>query len=205
MDFVVPMATGSDIPLMRNGNRQPMDFAPSGVFKTRDDRWVLYSAASPEIVRRVLSVVAGEEHARQDKYQSLSSIRENANEIEEMVLHWCAQHTGEQVVQRFTAAHAVAALVQTPDEIVRHPQVLARESIVDVGHDGTKYVNVIPMLSETPGRIRSPGSMIVGADADHVLRDILGYEPSRIESTVEAGAVFLPNNDSVRQRTSAHE
>ena len=198
MDFVVPMTTGSDIQLMRNGNRQPMDFAPSGIFKTRDDRWVLYSAASPEIVRRVLSVVAGEEHARQSKYESLSSIRENADEIEEMVRQWCAQYTGEQVVQHFTAAQAVAALVQTPKEIVQHPQVLARKSIAEVGEDGTKYVNVIPVLSETPGRIRSPGSMTVGADADYVLRDILGYESSKIESVVGSKAVFLPNNDSAQ-------
>lgn len=193
MDYLVPIATGSDVPLMRNGNRQPMNFAPSGIFRTRDDRWVLYSAASAEIVRRVLGVVAGSEFSTQERFGSLASIREHVDEIDARVSDWCARHTGQEVVELFTAADAVAALVLTPQDVVTDPQVLARESIVAVDDAGTKFVNVTPRLGRTPGRIRFTGPLTVGHDGEAVLREVLGYDDTRISECVAAGAVHLPD------------
>jgi len=193
MDYLVPIASGSTVPLKRNGNRQPMNFAPSGIFRCKDERWVLYSAASPEIVRRVLTVVAGAEYARQPQFASLATIRNHVDEIDGLVAEYCAQHTGEEVVKSFTDAEAVAALVYTPAEVVSEPHILARKSIVPMDGEEALFVNAIPMLSKTPGKIRFLGATSVGRDGLHVLRDILGYDPERIQRAIESRAVQIPS------------
>jgi succinyl-CoA--D-citramalate CoA-transferase len=192
MDYLVPMASGPKVTLKRNGNRQPMNFAPSGIFKSKDDRWVLYSAASPEIVRRVLSVVAGVEYARDPKFSSLATIRNHVDEIDKLVEAYCANLSGEEIVARFTDAAAVAALVYTPDEIVHDPHMLARGSIVSVSGDNAKYVNTIPALSKTPGRIRFLGPPKVGNDGLYVLRDVLNYDDLKISNAISLHAVEIP-------------
>jgi crotonobetainyl-CoA:carnitine CoA-transferase CaiB-like acyl-CoA transferase len=52
MDFPIPVTTGSDVKLERVGNRQPMDYALSNIFRAKDNRWVMYSAASPTVAKR---------------------------------------------------------------------------------------------------------------------------------------------------------
>lgn len=195
MDYLVPMASGSDVDLYRNGNRQPMNFAPSGIFRTRDDRWVLYSAASAETVRRVVSVVSTPEHARHPDFETLASTRAHADEIDQLVAAYCARHTAEEIVNHFTEARAVAAVVKTPQEIVRDPHILARGSIVPVEGEDAMFVNVVPVLSETPGAIRFSGPRTVGCDAEYVLRDLLGYGDQDFERALASGVVQLAPED----------
>jgi succinyl-CoA--D-citramalate CoA-transferase len=195
MDYLVPIASGSAVPLNRNGNRQPMSFAPSGIFRCKDERWVLYSAASPEIVRRVLTVVAGAEYANESRFSSLATIRNHVDEIDGLVADYCSQHTGEEVVRNFTDAEAVAALVCTPAEVVSDPHILARRSIVPMDGEEAMFVNALPMLSKTPGKIRFLGAMSVGSNGIHVLRDVLGYDEAMIRRAVDSGAVQIPSPD----------
>lgn len=193
MDYLVPMASGSDIDLYRNGNRQPMNFAPSGIFKSKDDRWVLYSAASSETVRRVISVIAGPEKASHPDFDSLATTRAHADEIDQLMTAYCAEHTAEEIVRQFTEARAVAAVVQTPHEIVSDPHLLSRGSIVPVEGEDAMFVNVTPVLSKTPGAIRHSGPRTVGCDMDYVLRDVLRYSDQEIERALDSGAVAAPS------------
>lgn len=192
MDYVVPVATGSDIPLMRAGNRQPMGFAPSGIFKTRDGRWLVYSAATALITRRIISVVAGEEYARSPKFENLANIRNHLDEIDDLVADWCSKQTAEEAVRRLSEAEAVAAIVSTPSEIVSDPHILSRRSIVPVEGEKAMFVNVTPSLSETPGRIRFPGPARVGGDSISVLKNLLGYDEGKIAQLVESKSVQAP-------------
>ena len=189
MDYVVPVATGSDIPLMRAGNRQPMGFAPSGIFKTRDGRWLVYSAATALITRRIISVVAGEEYARSPKFENLTNIRNHLDEIDDLVADWCKKQTAEEAVRRLSEAEAVAAIVSTPSEIVSDPHILARRSIVPLEGEKAMFVNVTPSLSETPGRIRCPGPARVGGDSVSILKNLLGYDDGKIARLVESKSV----------------
>lgn len=191
MDYVVPVATGSDIPLIRAGNRQPMGFAPSGIFKTRDGRWLVYSAATALITRRIISVVAGEEYSRSPKFENLTNIRNHLDEIDDLIADWCKKHTADEAVRRLSEAEAVAAIVSTPSEIVSDPHVLARRSIVSLEGEKAMFVNVTPNLSETPGRIRWPGPASVGGDSVSVLKDLLGYDDGKIARLVESKSVHV--------------
>ncbi|PCH69661.1 MAG: hypothetical protein COC12_09070, partial [Rhodobacteraceae bacterium] len=63
IDYHVPALTGAKLSPVRNGLRQPMDFAPGGMFRTNDGVWVTVSAGGVDTARRLLRAVGGDDLA----------------------------------------------------------------------------------------------------------------------------------------------
>lgn len=77
-------------------------------------------------------------------------------------------------------------------QLVEHPQVKARGSLVEMEHPRAGKVKIVgvPMrLSRTPGSVRTPSPKI-GEHTDEVMQDFLGLSPSRIAELREAGVLF---------------
>ena len=76
-------------------------------------------------------------------------------------------------------------------QVVEHPQVIAREALVEMAHPRAGTVRMVgaPVrLSETPGAVRTPAPML-GEHTDAVLRDLLGLDDRAIAALREAGAI----------------
>jgi formyl-CoA transferase/CoA:oxalate CoA-transferase len=76
-------------------------------------------------------------------------------------------------------------------EVVRHPQVAARGSFVEMDHPKAGRVPVVGVparLSRTPGSVRTP-SPTLGQHTDEVLRDLLGLGKPEIEALRAARAI----------------
>ena len=76
-------------------------------------------------------------------------------------------------------------------QVVEHPQVKARGSIVEIDHPRAgkvRMVGVSVRLSATPGSIRSP-SPALGEHTDEVLRDLLGLSIAEIDALHATGAL----------------
>lgn len=76
-------------------------------------------------------------------------------------------------------------------QLVEHPQVKARGSLVDMDHPvagPTQIVGVPMRLSKTPGSIRTP-SPVLGEHTDQVLQSMLGLSADEIAQLREAGAL----------------
>jgi crotonobetainyl-CoA:carnitine CoA-transferase CaiB-like acyl-CoA transferase len=81
--------------------------------------------------------------------------------------------------------------INTIDQVVEHPQVKAREMLVEYEHPvaGTVRVVGVPVkLSETPGRVREPAPLL-GQHTDQVLRQYLGMDAAEIAALRQAGAI----------------
>ena len=89
-------------------------------------------------------------------------------------------------------AHGIPmGAINTIDQVVEHPQVQAREMIVESDHPvagKVKIVGVPVKLSETPGRVRTPAP-VLGQHTDEVLREYLGMSEAEIAGLREAKAV----------------
>ncbi len=75
-------------------------------------------------------------------------------------------------------------------QVVEHPQVQARGSMVDIDHPSAgkfKVVGVPVRMSATPGSVRTP-SPALGEHNDEVLRDLLGLGVAEIVALRAAGA-----------------
>jgi crotonobetainyl-CoA:carnitine CoA-transferase CaiB-like acyl-CoA transferase len=202
MDYVVPLATGSTLDLVRNGNRQPMSFAPSGIVRARDGEWVVYSAASSEVLHRLLQVVAGEQYASETRFRDLASSRLHLDEIEAVIATWCSTRTADQAVDQLTTGGAVAGLVNTPSDIIADVHVRERGNIASLPGERAKFMNVVPKLSATPGRIRFSGPAEIGMDAVAILRDVLGYTDGQIDAILKSGAIIAPRIDKKKRGSS---
>jgi crotonobetainyl-CoA:carnitine CoA-transferase CaiB-like acyl-CoA transferase len=76
-------------------------------------------------------------------------------------------------------------------EVVDHPQVKARQALVEMEHPRAGKVRMVgaPIrLSETPGSVRTP-SPVLGEHTDAVLTDMLGLGADEIASLRAAGAI----------------
>ena len=81
--------------------------------------------------------------------------------------------------------------INTIDQIVEHPQVKAREMLVECEHPVAGKVRMVgaPVkLSDTPGSVREPAPLL-GQHTDEVLRECLGLDDGEIARLRAAGAL----------------
>jgi crotonobetainyl-CoA:carnitine CoA-transferase CaiB-like acyl-CoA transferase len=81
--------------------------------------------------------------------------------------------------------------INTIDRVVEHPQVKARDVLVECEHPTAGKVRVVgpPVrLSETPGGVRAPAPLL-GEHTDAVLRAELGLDNAQIERLRRLGAI----------------
>ncbi len=89
-------------------------------------------------------------------------------------------------------AHGIpVGAINTLDQVVEHPQVTARQTLVEMDHPRAGKVRMVgaPVrLSETPGSVRTPAPML-GEHTDEVLRELLGLGAEEIAALRAAGAI----------------
>jgi crotonobetainyl-CoA:carnitine CoA-transferase CaiB-like acyl-CoA transferase len=188
IDYHVPIRTGTDRYPTRNGNRQPMSFALSGVYKTSDGRWLTYSAATFPIAKRVLSLIGGEAWANDPRFTSLQAVCKCDDEVDARMKQWMEKRTAEDVIQQFKEAQAVVELIRNVDDILADPHIEARQNIVGFEGEPCKVVNAVPNLSATPGRVRWLGRAI-GQDTTEILAQDIGLTKEQIADLYASGAV----------------
>ncbi|MGH8057520.1 MAG: CoA transferase [Candidatus Entotheonellia bacterium] len=81
--------------------------------------------------------------------------------------------------------------INSIDQVVNHPQVKAREMIVESEHPVAGKVQLVGVpvkLSETPGSVREPAPLL-GQHTDEVLRTYLGMGKAEIAALRQAGVI----------------
>ena len=91
--------------------------------------------------------------------------------------------------------------INTIDQVVEHPQVKARDMIVESEHPvagKVKLVGVPVKLSETPGSVREPAPLL-GQHTDEVLHQYLGMSAADIASLRQVGVIGKPKSPGKAQ------
>jgi crotonobetainyl-CoA:carnitine CoA-transferase CaiB-like acyl-CoA transferase len=174
----------------RTGNQVPHT-APRNVYRTCDEKWVALSASTPNVARRVMTIIGRDDILGQDWYASHDGRVAHATEIDGAVASWIGSKSLAEVRAAFAEGHAAIAPVMTIEDIVSDPHYIARETIVRV--DDPRYgpllmQNVISRLTETPGSIRHLGPM-VGQHNDEVYREVLSATEEDLRQLREEGVI----------------
>jgi len=193
MDYPVPALTGANHSPRRNGLRQPMDFAPGGMFRTSDGVWLTVSAGSAETAQRLLRAVGGDTLANDPRFATLDEMSQHMAVVFDAINDFVTQHTLTEVEAEFALHDAVASRVLSVEDITTNEQIRHRGDIVSVEGEKTKVVGPVPHLSATPGALRWLGRP-PGADTRSILRD-LGFDDERITALCEAGLVSLDGGE----------
>jgi formyl-CoA transferase len=164
---VLPVRQGNNFPF-------PLSTVLSNVYRTRDQRWVTVSAATPVVVRRV---------ARMLGVPTDEATLPDIKALDRMLEGWMAARALDDVLAEFERADAVAAPVYDMDMIVKDPTYEARGNLVTVDDaelGSLRMQNVVPTLSRTAGAVRWPGPAL-GAHNDEVFGALLGLSKAELE------------------------
>lgn len=178
----------------RRGNRSART-SPRNAYETSDGRWVALSGGTQQVVNRMLAVIGRPELAKDPRFATPLARREHADELDALVAGWIGSHSLDDVLADFSEAQAPIAPVYDVAQIVADPHYQAREAVITVSDADLGEVrmqNVVPRLSETPGRVRHTGHTAIGADME-AIRDWLGPDvdvpsPRIADSSEERGA-----------------
>src|SRR5262249_11869652 len=174
----------------RTGNRAPFA-APRNAYLTKDGNWLGLSASAQSIAERVMRIVGRPELIDEPWFADHMGRIDHIDELDEIIQGWIGERTRDEVMQAFAEGEAAIAPIYSIEDIVEDPQYLARETLVRVPHPRLGSVlmqNVIPRLSETPGRIRHPGPEL-GEHNDEIYRSQLGLSVTELSELGDAGVI----------------
>jgi crotonobetainyl-CoA:carnitine CoA-transferase CaiB-like acyl-CoA transferase len=174
----------------RTGNATPFA-APRNAYQASDGRWLGLSASAQSIAERVMTVVDREDLIEEPWFRDHDGRVEHAAELDAIIRDWIGSHTTEEVLAAFAEHEAAIAPVNSIADIFEDPQYRARQTITTVDHPKLGPLtmpNVIPTLSETPGRIDHPGPEI-GEHNHEVYVDRLGLSEEELEALCAEGVV----------------
>jgi crotonobetainyl-CoA:carnitine CoA-transferase CaiB-like acyl-CoA transferase len=132
---------------------------PRGVYQCNDGKWVGVSASSDSVAARVMTVLGVGDDTR---FATFTGRTENRDELEALMVAWCAQRTRDEVVATLAQADAAVGPVFDMADIATDEHYAARQMIETVGT--TPMQGLLASLSHTPGVLRWGGRAL---DADH--------------------------------------
>ena len=132
---------------------------PRGVYQCNDGKWVGVSASSDSVAARVMTVLGVGDDTR---FATFTGRTENRDELEALMVAWCAQRTRDEVVATLAKADAAVGPVFDMADIATDEHYAARQMIETVGT--TPMQGLLASLSHTPGVLRWEGRAL---DADH--------------------------------------
>jgi len=188
MESLLPEYAAQGYVRERSGSALP-GIAPSNLYPCRDG-YVLIAGNADSLFRRLMTAI-GREDLRDDPALARNDGRAAQMErIDAAIAQWTSRLSQEQVLNEMQKAEVPAGRIYSAADIAADPHFAARGMIQDVvAGDGEplKVPGVIPVLSETPGAIRSPAPKL-GEHTDEVLRAV-GYSREEIEVLRKKGTV----------------
>lgn len=163
------------------GTRLPR-IAPSNVYRSKDDRWVVIAANHDTLWRRLAALIGRPELGDDPRFNSHHARGENEDLLDELIGSWAAQYTAEELDRIVNDAGVVCAPVYNAADVYNDPYFRERELLIeyeDEVHGKVTAPGVVPKLTSTPGRVRSNASWQVGRDTDDVMHE-LGLDDTEI-------------------------
>jgi crotonobetainyl-CoA:carnitine CoA-transferase CaiB-like acyl-CoA transferase len=154
--------------------------APYDCYRATDG-WVVIAVASNKLFRALAAAIGRPELGGDERFKHVSARLQRREEVNGIIGAWVGQRSVAEVVEALGPAGAgvPCSPVYTVDQLLAHPQLVARGMIQRLAHPilGELVVpGVVPKLSETPGEIRSYGPDL-GQHNDEIYGTLLGLSP----------------------------
>jgi crotonobetainyl-CoA:carnitine CoA-transferase CaiB-like acyl-CoA transferase len=146
--------------------------APRNVYRTRDDRYVAVSGTTDAQVARLLPLIGHDTEDERRRFGRAAARATAADDLDALVADWIAARDRDDVVAALLEARIPVSPVNDLRDVVMDAQVLARESLVEIG--GEDPVTVPAPLPRVSGARRAPApAPALDADRDAVLAEWL--------------------------------
>lgn len=167
--------------------------APSNIYRSADGSWVVIAANQDTVFRRLCDAMGRPELAGDPRFVDHVARGRNQDEIDAIIGDWAAARQPADIIDTLSAAGVIAGPINTVAEVFDDPQFRARGMLVEHHDEGSGRTvlgpGIVPVLSESPGGVRSAGPAHPGQHNDEVYRGLLGLETAALIELTEEGVL----------------
>ena len=167
--------------------------APSNIYRSADGSWVVIAANQDTVFRRLCEVMGQPGLATDPRFVDHGARGRNQDELDGIIGEWAAQRQPVDIIETLSAAGVIAGPINTVAEVVTDPQFQARGMLVEhfderIGRN-VLGPGVVPVLSESPGGVRSAGPAHPGQHNAEVYRGLLGLTAADLTELTDQGVL----------------
>ncbi|MCV7178616.1 CaiB/BaiF CoA transferase family protein [Mycolicibacterium sphagni] len=167
--------------------------APSNIYRSADGSWVVIAANQDTVFRRLCAAMGQPELADDDRFANHVARGRNQDELDKIIGDWASVREPADIIGTLSEAGVISGPINTVAEVFTDPQLVSRGMIADhwderIGRN-VKGPGVVPVLSESPGTIRSAGSSRPGQHNAEIYVDLLGLPVEQIADLESQGVL----------------
>jgi formyl-CoA transferase len=167
--------------------------APSNIYRTADASWVVIAANQDTVFRRLCTAMGRPELATDERFSNHGARGRNQDELDKIIGDWASARHPDEIMSTLSDAGVISGPINTVAEVVRDPQLRARGMIAEHWDERVERTvlgpGVVPVLSKTPGTIRSAGPARPGQHNDDVYTGLLGKTGAELEALRAEGVI----------------
>ncbi len=137
--------------------------APRNVYRCKDGKFVALSASMQAMYERLMHAIGHPELITDPRFRTNTDRLANNDILDPIVEDFMAARTQEECLAVFDAADVTVGAVADIEQLMTHPYVCERGSLVSLPDDETGRLPMhagVPRLSGTPARMRTPAPAI---------------------------------------------
>lgn len=170
------------------GNRHPSIF-PFESFEAKDGD-IMIAAGNDELWAKLCRAIGREDLAEDPRFKTNQLRGENYDDMKQILDEAIKTKTVEEWVEILDEVGVPCSPINTVDKVVNHPQVLARDMIVEVSHKIAGKVKLpgcpIKFASGNPRFAPAP---ILGEHTEEILKELLNMKDEEIARLKESGVI----------------
>ncbi|BBZ09958.1 CaiB/BaiF CoA transferase family protein [Mycobacterium branderi] len=167
--------------------------APSNIYRAADGSWVVIAANQDTVFARLCQAMGRPELAGDDRFATHGARGRNQDELDKIIGDWAAQRQPGEIIETLSNAGVIAGHINTVAEVVEDPQLRARGMIAEHWDERVERAvlgpGIVPVFTESPGRIRNAGPARPGQHNDDVYIGLLGKTAEQLERLRAEGAL----------------
>jgi formyl-CoA transferase len=166
--------------------------APSNIFKSSDDKWIVIAANADNVFRRLCDAMGRPELADDPKFATHLARGDHQDELEGIVADWASRRTAREIDQILNEAGVICGPIYTIADIFEDPHFRARDMLLE--HEDPEFGSyigpgIVPKLTETPGAVRWSATWKEGSHNAEVYGELLGLSNEELDGLREEGVI----------------
>ncbi|HUH53036.1 MAG TPA: CoA transferase [Microbacteriaceae bacterium] len=188
MESVVPEWEIAGYQRERTGAVLP-NIAPSNVYPTLDDKWILVAANQDTVFARLCEAMGAPELATDERFVTHIARGRNQKELDEIIADYTRTVNASDLEKLLHESGVPVGKIYQVEDMLKDEHFIARETVTKVPHPvfgEMSMQNVFPRLSRSTGQIRWPGAPL-GHHTAEVLEE-LGITETELSKYPNSGA-----------------
>ncbi|KQY75001.1 MULTISPECIES: CaiB/BaiF CoA-transferase family protein [unclassified Ensifer] len=161
---------------------------PRNVYRCADGKYVALSGSTPAVARRIFEIIGRADMNDDPRFRSNSERLKHRDLVDDAIGAWFAVRSHDEALATMRDSGATVGPIYNIADATDDAHFAEREVIVsldDAEHGALPMHNIVPRMSETPGRFRRPAPAL-GEHTAEVLAEV-GFNAT-IAAAIVAGA-----------------